>query len=980
MRKNKSSGSVKAKKAPPDRKKSPKPFPIVGIGASAGGLEAFTTFLRAIDSNLGMAYVLVMHLSPKHKSALAEVVQSKTRMTVQTVKNGMEVMMNNIYVIPPNTFMSVVDGHLKLAPRSLTSIGNYSVDYFLTALASVYKNNAIGIVLSGTGTDGTLGLKAIKAEGGITFAQDETAKFSGMPDNAYDAGYVDFRLPPEAIAKNLAHLIRLPYAILPHAKVQANQVKDAEELKKILSIVRSKTGIDFHAHYKQASIYRRVIRRMTLNKFKNLEDYCLMLRSDPNEANELHDDFLISVTHFFRDPDFFKILTKEVFPALIKQARPIVPIRIWVAGCATGEEAYSIAISLVEFLEKRNLAIPIQIFASDLDVRAIERARLGLYPASALLKISQNHLKKFFNKIDDHYQIIKSIREICIFSKHNILKDPPFSRMSLISCQNLLIYLETNPQKKVLQSFHYALKPSGYLFLGRSETIGTSTDLFEPLDKKIKLYSRKSTKLPQLDFTIQTRGSGSPKEDQLTEQPDGVDIAKDISKLMLSHYVHPGIVVNKNMMIVQFFGITSPYLEPITGKASLNILRIVRDDLVVNLKSLLQESQKTEKIVSKEGIRFYNKRILQEITIEVVPKKMAGGLFFLIVFKDNGVVKPPVKDDGGKSNGSTAHKKTIARLEEELVHSSGLIRTSNEEYETTYEELQANNEEIASANEELQSVNEELEASTEELQSSNEELTTTNEELAKRNNELNESQRELKKVNEQLEQFAFISSHDLQEPLRKIETFADFLAGPEANLNDYAKKYSSKIGTSALRMSTLIKDLLTFSVLTRKEKKFNKVNLNETLKNIIEDFEVIIAREKAIVNSSSLPVIYGEPVQMNQLFHNLLSNALKFSKRNPIIDISSREVTALDFATHPELMKDKAYVAISVKDNGIGFNQKYTAKMFMLFQRLHDSKVTEGTGVGLAICKKIVEDHNGLIFADGIPNGGATFTVFLPAE
>ena len=394
----------------------------------------------------------------------------------------------------------------------------------------------------------------------------------------------------------------------------------------------------------------------------------------------------------------------------------------------------------------------------------------------------------------------------------------------------------------------------------------------------------------------------------------------------------------------------------------------------------VQESQKTEKIASKEGIRIYNKRILQEIAIEVVPKKIAGSLFFLIVFKENGVVKPPRKDNGGKSNGSTAHKKTIVRLEEELVHSRGLIRTSNEEYETTYEELQANNEEIVSTNEELQSVNEELEASTEELQSSNEELTTTNEELAKRNNELNESQKELKKVNEQLEQFAFISSHDLQEPLRKIETFSDFLSGPEANLNDYAKKYSSKINASAFRMSGLIKDLLTFSGLAKEDKKFSQVDLNKTLKNIIEDFEVTIESKKAIVNCASLPVIQGEPVQMNQLFHNLISNALKFSKGNPIIDISSREVTALDFATHPELMKDKAYVAVSVKDNGIGFDQKYVTKMFMLFQRLNDNKVAEGTGVGLAICKKIVEDHKGSIFAYGIVNGGATFTVFLPDE
>lgn len=986
MKNVKTSGSAKTKDTPVGkvavRELHKKPFPIVGFGASAGGLEAFTILLKYLDSNLGMAYVLIMHLSPNHKSALTEILQSKTKMTVHTVRDGMKVKPDNIYVIPPNTFMSLVDGRLKLAPRA---INNFAVDYFLTALASNYKNNAIGVILSGTATDGTLGLKAIKAGGGITFAQDETAKFSGMPHNAYHAGYVDFLLPPEGIANELAHLVKmLPYTTLPFKKKEWDQEKEVddrtEELKKVLSIVKSKSGVDFFQHYKRASIYRRVVRRMVLNKFEKLEDYGSMLKASPKEVDALYDDFLINVTNFFRDPDFYRNLTKNVFPSIAKQVHPLDPIRIWVAGCSTGEEAYSIAICLIEFLEKKELTMPIQIFASDLDANAIEKARVGIYQLSALQEVSQDHLRKYFVKIEGHYQIVKSVREICIFSQHNLLRDPPFSRIDLISCQNVLIYLESSPQKKILQTFHYALKPSGYLFLGKSETIGTSDDLFEALDKRVKLYSRKPASTPQLEFTIHNADRISPKVSTLENSAD--DIEKVMGKQILSRFVYPSVVVNKNLMIIQFFGAISQYLEPVTGKASFNILKMIREDLVIELGNLLQESRKTETIVIKEGIKIYNKKTPQEIAIEIVPKRISGNIFFLVVFRTSAVIRPVPNHNGAKSNGKSDQKdKTILKLEEELVQSRALIRSTHEEYETTYEELQANNEEILSSNEELQSVNEELETSKEELQSAIEELTTTNEELRKRNIELDDSQKELRKVNEQLAEFAFISSHDLQEPLRKIATFSDLLSKPEGDLNEYAKKYSDRIGASASRMSDLIKDLLTFTALVKKDDRtFVKVDLNETLKNVIEDFEGIIDRRKATINLSSLPAIPAEPVQMNQLFHNLLSNALKFSKENPVITVSSREVTPEDLSTYPELRKDVHYVSISVNDNGIGFDQIYADKIFTLFQRLRDKKEIGGTGVGLTICKKIVEDHGGFIFAKGIKNVGATFTIFMPAE
>ena len=1099
----------KRKKAPVKKNTAknlqPKPFPIVGFGASAGGIEAFIKLLQHLDPNLGMAYVLIMHLSPNHKSALAEIVQASTKMKVQTVEDGMEVMANNVYVIPPNTFMSLIDGHLKLAPRSLTTIGNFAIDYFLTTLASIYKNNAIGVILSGTATDGTLGLKAIKAEGGITFAQDDSAKFPGMPRNAFESGYVDFLLSPEGIAEELARLVHVPYTNLPSDKIEAVQTKElndnTDDLRKILAIVKRKTGIDFFLNYKHASVYRRIVRRMVLNKLDTLEEYISMLKTNPKEVDALYDDFLINVTSFFRDPDFYKILTKEVFPAIVSERKPVDPIRIWIAGCSTGEEAYSIAICLIEFLEEKDLSFPIQIFASDLDKNAIEKARLGIYPTSCLQGVSADHLKKYFKQIDGHYQIVKNVREFCVFSQQNLLKDPPFSRIDLISCQNVLIYLEVNPQARILQTFHYALKPAGFLCLGKSETIGTASELFESLGKKEKIFLKKPTNLPQLEFTIHTNDKSKSDEHQPTEAKIDADVEKDIGKLILSKYVPACIIVNKNLTIVQFFGPISSYLEPVTGKASLHVLKIIREDLVIYLGSLIQQARKTEKVAIKEGISIQHNNISKEITIEVVPRKSnTGELLFLVVFKENNVVQPIPADLDNKSKTRTdSRERTIVKLEQQLTESRGLIRASNEEHETTHEELQAFNEEILSSNEELQSVNEELETSKEELQSAIEELTTTNDELSKRNIELKQSQsyaeaivetmhnpllvltanlqvrmankafystfgltqeqtegnyiydladhtweipalrehlkdvlikksnfkefelkhffpglgelildvnayriekddisnetlvllafnnisellksnKELKKANEQLEEFAYVTSHDLQEPLRKIQVFSSFLTQPEANLNDFASKYFLKINSSASRMSILIRDLLSFSLLSKDKIKMVKVNLDEILKNVLEDFEFVIESKNAVINISPLPAVKGEPVHMTQLFKNLIGNALKFSKENAVINITSESVQAKTLAKY-KLLKDSKYVAVSISDNGVGFEQKYVSTIFTLFQRLGNLKGVEGSGVGLAICKKIVDDHGGIILANGVENQGATFTVILP--
>lgn len=1086
------------------KSKAGKPSAIVGFGASAGGLEAFGSLLTHLNESLGMAYVLVMHLSPNHKSSLAEILQLKTKMKVITVKNGMKVKKNNVYVIPPNRSMSIVDGHLKLAPRDITANGNFAVDYFLTALASIYKNNSIGVILSGTATDGTLGLKAIKAEGGITFAQDDTAKFPGMPKSAYDSGYADFVLSPEGIAKELEALAKTPYAVLPPNKIDKDHEKksiaDRDVLKKILAIVKSKTGVDFFSHYKHASIYRRVVRRVALQKTKTLERYLELLKDNDKEIDELYNDFLINVTNFFRDEDFYKALSNDILPAVIKHRKATDPVRIWVAGCATGEEAYSIAITVAEYLQKKDISIAYQIFASDLDAHAIEKARIGIYPVSAVQRISPDRLKKFFRKVDGRYQVEKPIREVCVFAQQNLLKDPPFSRMDLISCQNVLIYLENDPQQQIIQTFHYALKPTGFLFLGKSESIGDAVDSFDALDKKIRIYSRKSVNTRTIKFPSDLGEQITAKQLVRQARQPVFDIEKELSKVILERYVMPCVVLSEQLNIIQFFGLTTRYLSPVTGKASFNILKMIREDLLIDLRTQIQQVKKTGKISVKEGIVIYDKNVPHELSLEVAPKTIDNDLFFVVVFKENPNKARLDTNVQKKRKTSQGHKEQIIiSLQDELSRSRELIRTTNEEYETTYEEFQANNEQILSSNEELQSVNEELETSKEELQSANEELTTINDELQKRNLELRESQnyakaivdtvnspflvltanlqvrianksfyetfrlvpeategnflyelgdhawdihalrdhlndllgkktnykefkfehyfpklgdmafvvnayrllkedntketlillafnnisellksnQDLKQVNEQLEQFIFVSSHDLQEPLRKIQTFSNFLIEHEAT-DDYVIENVNKIDQAASKMSRLLRDLLLYSpLLQNRTKNPVKVDLNKTLSDVLQSHQSMINKKDAEVNISQLPSIVADAGQMDLLFSNLVGNSLKFNQGKPVINVTVETITATEYKTFG-LNKDKNYVCIQVSDNGLGFDQKYISKIFSMFQRLHVKTGIEGTGMGLSICKKIVEDHGGRIFAEGKENKGATFKVYLP--
>src|SRR5688572_14180791 len=758
-----------------------KPMPVVGIGSSAGGLEAFSKFLESLPPNLGMAYVYVQHLSPDHESLLPEILERRTKMPVMKTEQDMQIKKDHVYVIPANKFITISDGTFKLQPR--TGKENfYPIDSFFISLANTYQENAIGILLSGTGTDGTLGLKGLKAEGGITFAQDDSARYHDMPNHAAEMGYVDFIMPPDKIALQLSLFFDHDIAVLREQK----EILDSDtDMRKIETVMHTRRNVDF-SHYKKTTIHRRILRRMVLHRLKHLGEYAGLLKESSAEVNALYQDLLISVTNFFRDPGVYQTLSNKILPGLFKDRKSNDTFRIWIPGCATGEEAISIAITVLEHLGEKAISTSVQIFATDLNEKAVERARAGIYLKSALQNLSAERLEKFFVKIDGQYQVIKSIREMIVYAPHNLLNDPPFSRMDIISCQNVLIYLETNPQNKIMQAFHYALKSTGYLILGKSESIGSASDLFEQLSKDYKIYRKKNVSTPvHLDFLTRPfiPATSITLNQKAPEPVKELDLEKETEKVLLKRYMRASVLVNKDLEILRFRGSVSKYLEPATGKASLHLMKMVKEELVYDLRSVLNQAKKELVPVRKQGLHFNDDT--KEIAIEVIPMKANGkDNYFLIIFQpENG------KADPGSETRVVVSKETrsnqIASLEKQLKEAREHIRIINEEFEATREELQSANEEVLSSNEELQSINEELETSKEELQSTNEELTTINEELQTRNVELQESYEYVESIFETIHEPLLVLSEDLRIKDANKAFYETFRITPEETEGNY---------------------------------------------------------------------------------------------------------------------------------------------------------------------------------------------------
>lgn len=746
----------------PTEKKSAQ-FPVAAIGASAGGVEALSLFLKNLPADTGIAFVIVQHLSPKYESMLPRLLEKETSMPVHKVEDGMKLKPDEVFVIPPNTYINIVDGQLTLVPR-LSRAGIFlPIDYFFKHLAEIYKNKAIGILLSGTGSDGTEGCKDIKAAGGFTFAQDSSASFTGMTRSAIDSGFVDFILPAEEIGGKLKQILQHPYLKAPDSEFGDSM---ETELRRVMIILLNKKGIDF-SQYKQSTIKRRIMRRMVLSHKKKLEDYSKVLREDDEEAEQLYQDLLIHVTCFFRDPPIFLALEKKVFPEVFKDRRISDPVRVWISGCATGEEAYSFAIALSEYIFENSLSVPFQIFATDLNASAIEKARTGIYHPGSLQNLSPSQRKKYFIPVEGNFQVTKSIRDSCIFATHNMLTDPPFSRMDIVSCQNVLIYFDRALQQKVLKTFRYALKPEGFLLLGKSETIGSASDFFVQPSKDVKLFVKQN--LPShfdLDYSYITQHNHRQNlTEETTLQKEKVteaDIEKLSNSLLLTQYVPGGVVVNSDLIIQRFYGDTSRFLRPPAGKASLNLMKMLREDLMPELTTLIYKARKEKVIAEKRGVKIFNNHLSESVDIEVVPVQTTHSQpYFLILFKDD--ARKEVKTDGKATTGEKPKEnEKIALLENELHSFKEHVKIMSEDFEATREELQSANEEVLSSNEELQSINEELETSKEELQSTNEELTTINEELQIRNSELKEAFEYREAIVETIREPLMVLTNDLR--------------------------------------------------------------------------------------------------------------------------------------------------------------------------------------------------------------------------
>ncbi len=1160
------------KTAAKNRKKSPSrgiikamPFPVVAIGASAGGLEAVTQLLESLPSNTGMAFIYVQHLSPDHKSFLTSLLSKLTLMKVQEVKNKMLIEPDNLYIIPPDKDMLVAGGHIKLTPRTRDRVGNLPIDTFFCSLAENHKEGVVGIILSGSASDGTKGLIAIKDAGGLTFAQDDSAKFSSMPDSAIAAGAVDFVLSPKEMARELTRLSKLDY--LNRAPMRAASEVEIEnsnpDLGIVLNLLYEATGVDF-GHYKMPTIKRRIQRRMMLCKIKVLSEYVRMLVDKRDEVNILYQDLLINVTGFFRDTDAHRYLKTTLFPRILKSKKAGETLRIWIPACSTGEEVYSIAMMLLEVRTRKPADAPILIFATDLSTRAIVKARLGEYSKHELKSVSPKRLQRFYTKSGSNYRISKVVRDMCVFASHNILRDPPFSRVDFISCRNLLIYLDAVAQKKVIATFHYSLKAEGYLMLGKSETIGASGQLFTHINNKHKIYLRKKNSekrsLPDLERSfLNTFAEKKSTVKPLKNKPvhgNGFDTA--IDSILLSRFMPASVVINHAMEILQFRGATELYLKHSSGRASLSILKMTPPEIAFELRSAISQAIKTKQTIRKTGIEVTVGASLRIISIEVIPITQEGEEpLMLILFSDPEQAETLLQQDkkarltDGKGKKTpigleTANDRRIKKLKKELSAARADMQSFTREQEAFNEELQNAHEEVVSSNEELQSVNEELETSKEEIESTNEELMTSNQELQTRNDLLNESYdyseaiiatlhepmiildkdlrvksanksfynnfrvtkeetentllydlgnkqwdiprlrellediiprnshfhdfevthtfldigekimllnarrivqkshgaqlillainditerallqfkekellkkvisesktyslklekaveertkelgqanktleeniHELVKMNKELEAFAFISSHDLQEPLRKIQTFSmRILETENQNLSQRGKDYFGRMQTAAGRMQQLIEDLLSFSRLHIAERRFENTNLNKIVEEVKTELKETIEEKHATIDATQLCQVNIIPFQFRQLMHNLISNALKFSNLEtpPHIIIKSNIAKGSEL-NEEKLLPKKEYCHISVYDNGIGFDPQYKDRVFEVFQKLHGREEYGGTGIGLAIVKKVVENHNGLVSATSKLGEGATFNIYIPTS
>lgn len=1115
---------------------------IVCIGASAGGMEAIHQLFDHVPQDTGFSFIVIQHLSSEYKSLMAELLAKHTTMNVVEAKDNTAVEKNTVYVIPNNRNITIQGRKLVLKEKAEGRSPNMAIDIFLHSLAKDAGKKAIAMILSGTGTDGTKGIAAIKKAGGLVFVQDpSTAKFDGMPQNAIASGKVDFILSPESMAEELL----MQYKGTP-ATVIVDSLPAEEEpvLLEILDLIHSKTSCDFKS-YKRPTLVRRLTRRMAILNYRTLASYLKFLKTDNEEIRLLCKEFLIGVTRFFRDPEAFQELKLKVIPDIVKAKAGQEMIKVWVAGCSTGEEVYSVAILFKEHFNRIKISPEIKIFASDVNKESTEFASRGIYSESIVSDVPKELLEKYFVKEGKKYKVSTQLRKMVVFSHHDLLKDAPFGRLDLICCRNMLIYVSPELQKRVMAIFHFSLNLGGYLFLGSSENIGDLKNSVIEISKKWKIYKStriaKSMGLDTLSYSDGLLRKFSPAL-KIQKEVSRKAVVETVVSVMMDEFSSAGVLVDHNCNVIETFGDYRKYLVLPEKKFDHNLLKMLPPNASIVVGSNFRKaiSAKEKIIVSNVSIRKGG-----ELNANVTIKPFEDAFENTIVFVLFNEVKNGAPTKSAKARKTRAGKKNdgaasldfqdFMRLENELRETKDILQRAIEDSETTNEELQSSNEELISSNEELQSTNEELQSLNEELHTVNAELQVRIKEISELNDDLNnyfrstdigqifldnnklirkytppatslinlietdigrpithisnnlkygglfadidhvlqsaepvnkiielyddsfyqmkvlpyvregsvidgvvltfvdvtaiknaqaeaseelrarraveevneklnalneeykrlakelesrveERTRDLKDVNErllksnrELEQFAYITSHDLHEPLRKMQTYAELA---EKHLTDepMARKYLSRIADSSARMSALINDVLNYSRLTRSTEKPVATDLNSVLDKVKIAHEKLIASKNARIVSAHLPTVRGIPIQLEQLFLNLIGNSLKFSEAEVEVNIASRRITNEESTSLPDLNPEVNYVELLFKDNGIGFDEKYAEQIFALFEKLNPSDKYGGTGTGLALCKRIVENHGGSILASSKLNNGATFKVYLPVK
>lgn len=1075
---------------------------IVCIGASAGGMEAIHELFDNLPSDTGFSFIVIQHLSSDHKSLMAELLARHTTMRVLEARENTIVEPNCVYVIPNNRNITIHNGMLLLSGKEQGRTPNMPIDIFLHSLAGDIGDKAIAIILSGTGTDGTRGVAEIKKAGGLVFVQDPTtAKFDGMPYSAISSGQMDFILSPESIAEELvAQHIKPPSAVI----VDALPAENEPVLTDLLNVIKSKTGLDFRL-YKRPTIIRRLTRRMAFNNC-SLPDYLTLLRQNDGEVELLVKEFLVGVTRFFRDEPAFEELKLKVIPEIIKDKNPQEPIKIWVAGCSTGEEAYSLAILLREHLDRSHLTNDVKIFGSDINRDALEFASRGLYGQAIIHHVPAGALEKYFIKEDGKYRVVSQLRKMIVFSHHDLAKDPPFGRIDLVCCRNMLIYVSPELQKRILALFNFAMRLGGYIFLGPSENIGILKDNMVEVSKKWKIYRKVK---PAKPLVLEPASYTESPARRLTSPPLTPDrsrrnLLEGVLNKVMEQYSIAAVLVDKDSLIIETFGNYTKYLRLPEKKFDNNLLKMLPPRPSVMLGANLRKALATQQDITLHELRFDAIEEEVSITIKPFPDHLQHPVA-LIIFSEIEAGKlnlPTTTTEPSRSQVATYDGKELTDiniLQQELSETKEVLQKAIEESETTNEELQSANEELISSNEELQSANEELQSLNEELHTVNAENQLRIKQIMELNDDLNnyfasndigqvfldrnsvirkytpqatglinlietdvgrpithisnnisysdlsrdinyvlkhsaplvkslriknntwyqmkimpylredktmdgvvltfiditamkKAEKELKNANRklrelndnllrsnrELEQFAYITSHDLQEPLRKIQTFVDLIQRSHHDADTIAR-YLDKISHCASRMSLLITDVLSYARLTRTDEAVRETDLNTVLENIKSDFEFLINERKATITNDNLPVVKGYPRQLQQLFANLIGNSLKFCDTEPHIHIGCELVSAEALQSVKELDHRRQYFQLSVRDNGIGFDPQYADRVFTIFQRLNNKKDYKGTGIGLSLCKRIVENHNGHIDASSVPGEGSTFTVYLPA-